>query len=182
MATPDKRLTRLYEKHGRAVRAYCLRRVGDDEASDAVAEVFAVAWRRIDDVPGDEMDLPWLYGVARRVVSSHHRSRERRLRLAHKLSGVRALTPIQPDWQVVQRFDYHQVHRALEQMRERDREVLLLAAWEELSHGQIAVVLGCSSQAASQRIHRAKQRLGRTFRDLSQGELPPTVADGSERA
>ncbi len=77
MATRDDRLTRLYEKHNRAIRAYCLRRIGDADASDAVAEVFAVAWRRIDDVPDDEMTLPWLYGVARRVVSDHYRSSNR---------------------------------------------------------------------------------------------------------
>jgi RNA polymerase sigma-70 factor (ECF subfamily) len=67
MATRDDQLTRMYEKHNRAIRAYCLRRIGDADASDAVSEVSAVAWRRIDDVPDDEMTLPWLYGVARRL-------------------------------------------------------------------------------------------------------------------
>lgn len=93
MTTRDDRLTRLYEKHNRAVRAYCLRRMGDNDVSDAVADVFAVAWRRIDEVPDDGMALAWLYGVARRIVARHCRSQNRRSSLAAKLSGVRPLVP-----------------------------------------------------------------------------------------
>lgn len=74
MTSDSARLTRLYEKHNRSIRAYCLRRVGNGDASDAVAAVFAVAWRRIGDVPSGDMALPWLYGVARRVVADHHRA------------------------------------------------------------------------------------------------------------
>ena len=182
MKARDDRLTRIYEKHNRAVRAYCVRRLGSDEASDAVADVFAVAWRRIDDVPSDEAVLPWLYGVARRVVSDHYRSRRRRRGLLDKLSGVRADPPVQPDWQVVQRLEYDQVHAALGDLRDRDREVLLLAAWEELSNAEIAQVIGVSTQAAAQRIHRAKQRLGRKYRAISQTGPPPPVAEEGEQA
>jgi RNA polymerase sigma-70 factor (ECF subfamily) len=64
-------------------------------------------------------------------------------------------------------------------MRPKDREVLRLAAWEELSNESIAVVLGCSIEAAAQRLHRAKRRLGRTFRKLQDSPLD-VRADGSE--
>jgi RNA polymerase sigma-70 factor (ECF subfamily) len=113
MPTPDARLTQLYEKHNRAVRAYCLRRLDDDDVSDAVASVFAVAWRRINDVPRDEMALQWLYGVARRVVSDYHRSLRRRNRLTERLSGIRLPVVPRPDWQVVQRAEFSQLHEAL---------------------------------------------------------------------
>lgn len=181
MISQDARLTRLYEKHNRAVRAYCLRRVGDDDAADAAAAVFAVAWRRIDDVPVDGKALPWLYGVARRVVSDHYRSLRRRRRLSERLSAVRPPVAPEPEWQLIQRAEYRQLHEALLSMRDRDREVLLLASWEELSNESIAVVLGCSTHAAAQRLHRAKQRLGRTFRAL-QDSPPESRANGNESA
>jgi len=151
MLSQDARLTRLYEKHNRAVRAYCLRRVGDDDAEDAVGAVFAVAWRRIGDVPSEDMTLPWLYGVARKVVSDHYRSLRRRRRLTQRLSGVRPPVVPQPEWELIQRADYRQLHEALIAMWDSDREVLLLAAWEELSNESVAVVLGCSIEAAAQR-------------------------------
>ena len=166
MIAQEDLLTQLYEKYSRPVRVYCLRRL-DDEVSDAVAEVFMVAWRRIDDVPAGDMTLPWLYGVARKVVSNHRRSRDRRSNLSIKLSGVRPQMPSQPESQIVQHAEYDQVHAALQALREKDREVLLLAAWEELSNAQIAAALGCSTQTAAQRLHRAKRKLGRTFRAIS---------------
>ena len=182
MPAREDRLARLYDKYNRAIRAYCLRRVRDDDVSDAVADVFAVAWRRIDDVPIEEVALPWLYGVARRVVADHYRSQNRRTRLTAKVSGVRPPVPIQPDLQVVQLAEYHQVHEALAALRGKDREILLLAAWEELSNSEIAEIVGCSTTAAAQRLYRAKQRLGRAYRAMSRNGLPPAVADGSERA
>lgn len=182
MPASDERLTGLYEKYNRAIRAYCLRRLGDDEALDATAEVFTVAWRRIGDVPEGESALPWLYGVARRVVADHYRSQNRLARLTTKLRGVRPVAPTQPDWQVIQRAEYHLVQSALGGLREKDREVLLLAAWEELRNDQIAAVIGCTTDAAAQRVHRAKQRLGRSFRALSHDGPSSTVADGGATA
>jgi RNA polymerase sigma-70 factor (ECF subfamily) len=51
-------------------------------------------------------------------------------------------------------------------LSERDREVLRLIAWEELSLGQAAVVLGCSAVACRVRYHRAKSRLARRLESL----------------
>ena len=47
----EKTFIDLYEMHYDEVHAFCARRVGWDAAADATADVFAVAWRRIDDVP-----------------------------------------------------------------------------------------------------------------------------------
>jgi DNA-directed RNA polymerase specialized sigma24 family protein len=57
MVGPDERFEELYRAHAGAVRSYVARRIGPDEADDAVAEVFLVVWRRLDDVPIDP--LPW---------------------------------------------------------------------------------------------------------------------------
>ena len=63
------RFNRLYEQHHRTVLAFCLRRTNESDAYDATSEVFAVAWRRLDDIPQGEKQLAWLYVVARRVLS-----------------------------------------------------------------------------------------------------------------
>jgi RNA polymerase sigma-70 factor (ECF subfamily) len=44
-------------------------------------------------------------------------------------------------------------------LSERDREVLLLIAWEGLDRARTAAALGCSSEAVSTRLHRARSRL-----------------------
>jgi RNA polymerase sigma factor (sigma-70 family) len=69
----------LYAKYAPAVKAYVLRRADASNADDVVAEVFVVCWRRFEDVPVDP--LPWLLGVARRVLSTQRRSERRRAAL-----------------------------------------------------------------------------------------------------
>src|SRR3954467_2311584 len=64
-----------FRAHVRAVRAYALRRTAPEDAADVVAETFAVAWRRWDDAPADP--LPWLLGIARRVLANSRRTSSR---------------------------------------------------------------------------------------------------------
>ena len=45
-------------------------RSGFTDAEDAAADVFAVAWRRIEDMPEGDAKKAWLFGVAHRVVGS----------------------------------------------------------------------------------------------------------------
>lgn len=182
MPDPGVFLTSLYEKHHRAVLAYCLRRINDADARDAMAEVFAVAWRRIDDVPEGELALLWLYGVARRVVSRQYRSVRRFRRLVGRLGSVRPEPAPDVEAQMVMRWEYRTVHEAMGQLRAPEREILFLAAWEELTNKEIGAAMGCSTQAAAQRLHRAKKQLGRRFRALEVIGQPPLIARGGEGA
>jgi RNA polymerase sigma-70 factor, ECF subfamily len=75
----------LYAKYAPAVKAYVLRRAAASTADDVVAEVFVVCWRRFEEVPVDP--LPWLLGVARRVLSTQRRGERRRGALYERLSG-----------------------------------------------------------------------------------------------
>lgn len=84
--TREDRFTAVYAAARRQVLGYALRRVADPaDAADVVAEVFLVAWRRLDDLPQDDDALPWLIGVARRVLANHHRGQRHRLALADRL-------------------------------------------------------------------------------------------------
>lgn len=151
------RFTKLYCEQGRDVLAYALRRVGDPEtAADVVAETFLVAWRRLDEVPLDDRGRLWLYGVARLVIANLHRAERRRTRLGRRLAeSLRTELATQP----TPVGEATEVLRAIGELGEEDRELLLLISWEELSPGQAAEVLGISSLAARSRLHRARRRL-----------------------
>jgi RNA polymerase sigma-70 factor (ECF subfamily) len=155
----EARFRRAYLEHYRAILAYALRR-GVDHASaeEIVAETFAVLWRRRDDAPDPDALLPWLYGVAARVLANHRRRAARRERLSSRLQ---TLMPEHPETESVafDRLEVRTVIDALQQLSAGDREVLLLAAWEGLSHREIAAALGCSDNAAAIRLHRARNRL-----------------------
>ncbi len=159
LASPEARFNALFARHYPAIFGYAARRVGRDDAGDAAAEVFTVAWRRLGRVPAEPETLPWLYGVARKVVANQERTARRRLRLEAKaaVAPIEALAP--PGTAGLE------VEAALLRLGTADREVLRLAAWEELQPAEIAAALGCSANAAAVRLHRARQRLA--------GELHP---------
>jgi RNA polymerase sigma-70 factor (ECF subfamily) len=142
----------LYAKHAPAVKAYVLRRANSSTADDVVAEVFVVCWRRSDEIPADP--LPWLLGVARRVLSTQRRGERRRGalrdRLAETLADSTDVTPEVGDGTLA---------GALVRLSETDRELLLLIAWDGLSPAQAATVLGVKPATVRVRLLRARRHL-----------------------
>jgi RNA polymerase sigma-70 factor (ECF subfamily) len=174
MSRDEAWFERLYERNRPMIRAYCVRRVGSVDAQDIESQVFAVAWRRRDDVPEPDRELPWLYGVARRTLGHHWRSAARARRLVEKAGVVP--TDVSPGPEVVAAATAEQalVREALAALKPADREVLLLAAWEGLTHAHIGEVVGCSLAAADKRVTRAKARLADRYASLV------SATDGSD--
>ena len=155
----EMRFRRLYDGNLDPLRRYCFRRLPVDEVDDAVAEVFLVAWRRMNDVPdGDEARL-WLFGIARNVVRNQRRSERRQRRLASRVRRSEHGVVDDPGVEVVRRADYQETLDCLSTLRERDQEILRLAAWEELKPAEIGRVVGIDAHAASARLSRARDRL-----------------------
>jgi len=147
--SPEERFTELMREVGEPLRRYVVRRVAADQVDDVLADVFLVVWRRLDDVPADEV-LPWCYGVAHLCVANAHRSQRRRLELVDKLQRDRP-SPA-PD-------DDPDLAEALDQLSETDRELIRLWAWERLQPREIGAVVGLSANAVSLRLSRARRKL-----------------------
>lgn len=133
------------------LQRYLHRRAPSDDAADLLSEVLMVVWRRLDDIPTDP--LPWSYGVARRILANHHRSRRRHLRLVERLESA-ATVDAQPTGAADTGLE-----EALAALTEIDREVLRLWAWEQLEPREIAQVLDTSPNAAALRLSRARRKL-----------------------
>ena len=147
------RIEALFHAHAGAVRAYARRRIGATSADDTVSEVFAIAWRRLDDVP--DQALPWLLGCARHVLAHQHRRARRDSALVDRLEEAASGPGAIAGWA----GGDDALATAFAQLSERDREILLLIAWEGLDTTQAAGVLGCSRNALAVRLHRARRRL-----------------------
>ena len=174
----------MYDQYFDAVARYCLRRLPREDANDATAEVFLVAWRRADAMPDDENALPWLYGVARNVVRNVERSKRRSRRLAARLGAEPTTAMPSAELQVVRSAEYEAVVSALDRLRPRDREVIKLRAQEGLTVPQISVALDCSEEAAKKRVTRALDRLRKEAglaRPGSTGTVPRATEEGGER-
>lgn len=151
---PSVRFDRLFESNYDAIFRYCVRRLGPSDAEDAAADVFAVAWRRLEDMPEGDATKAWLFGVAHRVVGSQYRSRQRRYGLSARLQQT---TTREPNTIPVGEFD--DLLAALDQLSTTDQELLRLSSWDGLSRAEIATVLGIKENAVDQRLHRARARL-----------------------
>jgi RNA polymerase sigma-70 factor (ECF subfamily) len=175
------RFEALYEAHRLAVLAYCARRTRSSDAADACAETFLVAWRRIDDLPPPPETLPYLYGIARRVLSNQLRALHRRSRLDAKLHGLGVTPPLDPLTLVVQGARNREVVAAVRRLRPKDREIVMLHTWEDLPRDVIAEMMGMTRPAIDQRIHRSYRRLARSLGstvETSALDSPPIAQEG----
>jgi RNA polymerase sigma factor (sigma-70 family) len=165
-------LERLYREHYRALLGFVVRRTRDRAAADdVVADVFLVAWRRRGDLPAAHA-LPWLYRVAANVLSDLRRSEERAGRAFERAGSDMAtwVDPVPGD----RLMAVEAAAAVLEPLSLKDREVLMLHAWEGLQGKDLATALGCSVTSASVRLHRARHRARR--------HLAATRAQGIEQA
>ena len=132
------------------------------EAEDATADAFQVAWRRYTD-DGAALTLPWLYQILRNVIGTEYRRRARSRRADERIrEDVAPETP--DDMKIETRI-------ALRGLSENDREVLYMAYWEDLTSDEMAGILGTTPGAIRVRLTRARDRLRRRL-------APPTAREG----
>ena len=165
----------IYERAFPAILNYVRRRVPSGERGelDVTSEIFAVVWRRIDDVPAPPEDLLWIYGVARNVVARFHREESRRLRLRTRIEAERSS---RSDPAATEELN-EMVRSAVARLPDTDREAVRLAHWEGLHHDEIATILGLTPNAVELRLRRARARLRRDLAVLLQDERGATRQD-----
>lgn len=158
--------TGLYHDNYRMLLAYARRRVDEQTADEVVADTFLVAWRRRDEVP-EGFERAWLFGVARNTILTAARSARRLTRLRSKMRSNTL-----PPWADSPPEITDQASAllpALQSLREADREILMLVAWDEMSHTEIGEAMGISPNAVAIRVHRARKRLADRMTTLSRG-------------
>ncbi len=143
----------LWHAHYADILAFCLRRLGDrQEAADATADTFLVAWRRAGEIPDNPR--PWLFGVALKSIANRRRGGRRRGALASRLGQTAT-----PAFAVLGDEPPGDVLAAFRTLAPADQQILSLVAWEELTPAEAAEVLSMPVARFSVRLHRAKQRL-----------------------
>jgi RNA polymerase sigma-70 factor (ECF subfamily) len=149
----------VFDLYFEPVNRYCLRRTALDDVNDVTAEVFAVAWRKVGQIPHGGDALPWLYGVARNEINNRRRTVRRRRALATKLKGQARSPELGPEPEIIRASEVQHVLNALGSLKPDDQELLLLRTHEELDFSQMAIAIGCSPEAARKRFSRAMTRL-----------------------
>ena len=156
---------RVFDRHAGLVHGFVRRRTSDEDvAEDIAAQVFLEAWRQRRKVALLDGSLrSWLLGVASNLVRRHWRSLDRSKRAVARLPVPKSV-PDHAD-RIAEHLDAQQrlidLRTELETMPRKQVEVLLLWAWEEMSHPEIADVLGIPVGTVRSRLSRARKRLSR---------------------
>ena len=147
---------RLYRATYPRVLAYARASAASpQDADDAVAETYMIAWRRRADIPRDA-ELGWLFGVTRRVLANGRRAR-RRAGALHALLDLQPRASGGPD--PADRIADPELRAALLGLSPLDREAVVLTAWFDLSSADAAQALGVTPAAFRMRSARARRRL-----------------------
>jgi RNA polymerase sigma-70 factor (ECF subfamily) len=153
----------LYHRYARPVFGLALRRLGDrGRAEDAVQETFASIWRSAGSYkPERGPGAPWLYAVARNAIVDRARSRTE---IPAEIPDEAGRDP-GPSELAEQGWVSWRVHRALEELNEREREVIALAYWSGLSQSEVAEFLGIPLGTVKTRTRAALMRLAEILGD-----------------
>jgi RNA polymerase sigma factor (sigma-70 family) len=151
----------LFDRHATGVHRYLGRRVGD-LADDLLSETFLIAFRRRAAYRPEHVEVrPWLLGIATNVVHGHLRTERRRYRALARASAEPPSSGPGPE-------DSHDrlaaqalrgpLAAALASLEPRDRDVLLLFAWGQLSYEEIAAALDVPIGTVRSRLNRARRQ------------------------
>jgi RNA polymerase sigma factor (sigma-70 family) len=159
--TDHERFDRIYAANLPSILGYAARRCAEpSDAADIAADVFLVAWRRLDDVPEGQERL-WLFGVARRVLANQRRGHARRNKLADRLRDELATHTY-----VAEHSDTAAaLLDAMQQLPDHDRELLRLAVWDGLTPTEIATLEQVPAATVRSRLLRARARLREAIKE-----------------
>ncbi|WP_040166007.1 RNA polymerase sigma factor [Microbacterium gorillae] len=161
-------LTGVLRANALDVLRYLQRRVGLDDAADLLSETMMIAWRRVTDLPGEDVAARmWMFGIARGTLLNHARGERRRVALADRVRHeARAATAPPSDTGT-------EVRDAIARLDPDLAELVRLVHWDGFSVAQAAELLGIPAPTARGRYARAKEQL--------RAALTETVPGGASR-
>ncbi|TFD73489.1 RNA polymerase sigma factor [Cryobacterium gelidum] len=151
----DERLTNALDQNARDLLRYLERRVGSNDAPDALSDTMIAAWKGAARVPTNPVEARmWLFGIARNVVLNHSRGERRRSRLAERLRESVGVLP--PNNDAAAGLD---VLDAIQRLDPDLAEVIRAVHWDGFSLAEISQYLGLPASTVRSRYHRAKREL-----------------------
>jgi RNA polymerase sigma-70 factor (ECF subfamily) len=155
----------LVREMERPLLYYLARLVGDTSALDVLQEVWLGAFRGAQRLDDPRRLRPWLYRLARdRAIDRIRKDRsECRLRQVHtEERGTSTIVDEEPEFGPE---DAAAVHRALDSLDIRHREVLVFHFLEDLPIADIAAIAGCPEGTVKSRLYHAKRALRAVIRE-----------------
>lgn len=147
---------RFYAEHGEELERYLTRRLSCAQtAADLKHETFT---RLINGKTFDRIDNPraYLFQIARNLVADHFRSKSLPTQPTSPETWERVPDEAPgPERTAIARESLHRLEKALERLPPRQREILVMHKYQELSYAEIASKLGISKNTVMVHMMRA---------------------------
>ena len=164
-----------FERHGAGILGFCRHMLGSpEEAEDAVQHTFAAAFGELQRGGQRELALkPWLYAIARNRCVSLLRSRREHATEEFELATTGLAEEVE------RRAELRELLRDLLELPQEHREALLLSEAGDLSHAEVAEVLGCGVAKVKALVFRARTGLiqRRAAREAACSEIREQLAN-----
>jgi len=172
----------FFRRHSHAVTAYAVRRCDNaDDVADLVSDTFMIALQASGRyIPENVTALPWLYGIARRVLARQRRRKAGFARLLNKSTNSQVRFQGIEEDAIAEAIDATRsapaLVEALRGLSKGERDVLELVAFEGLTPSEAAVVLELTPNAARLKLSRARRHMRGLLGPDPPGLLPDTEA------
>ncbi|WP_327586330.1 RNA polymerase sigma factor [Nonomuraea sp. NBC_00507] len=160
----------LFDRYSAMLYRYVSKRLGPEPAEDLVGETFLVAFSRRESYDLAYEDArPWLFGILTKLISRHHRKEAARYRAL-----LRA--PVDSDIEspadrvvagVTAQAVRAELAGALAALPVKDRDVLLLIAWGDLTYEEVAQALGIPIGTVRSRLNRGRRKVRAALGDAN---------------
>ena len=145
------------------------RRIPRGQVEDLTLEVFERAWKNFSSLSDPQRPLPWLYGIGSNVIREFYRKDDK----TPQLVDITDHEPAADEF--VSGVDLNlDINRAMGQIKDSEREILTLFAWEGLSQPEIAEALDISPENVRVRLHRARTHLAKALHNESTADESTT--------
>jgi RNA polymerase sigma-70 factor, ECF subfamily len=151
----------VFDRYYVEIHGFVARRLGRSRADDVASETFLIAFDRRGRYDVSHASArPWLYGIASNLIARHHRAEMRQYRALARADRGDAVDGHgdRADGRLDAQAQRGRLAAALLAIADRDREVLLLVAWAQLTCEEAAQALGIPAGTARSRLHRARRK------------------------
>lgn len=166
----DLALNELMARWQQPLASYLYRHVGNETAAlDLAEETFVRLYESRARFEGRAKFSTWLYTIATNLSRNHHRWRARHPNIPldapmtgdspTALAEVLPANTETPADAAISHDRARQVREAIDALPEEQRTAVLLFEYQDLSHAEVADILGCSAKAVETRLYRARQGL-----------------------
>jgi RNA polymerase sigma factor (sigma-70 family) len=151
----------IFDRYAPRLHRYAARRQGEEGADDIVAETFLAAFRQRDGYDLTRSSAaPWLFAIATNLMRKSRRTEVSRYRAFARTGAIPEddVANVVVD-QVAAGAHRRPLAAALAGLHRRDRDVLLLIAWGDLSYEEVAEALSIPTGTVRSRLSRARRKV-----------------------